>query len=166
MRKRFYKQSGVTLLETIVFIVVVSIALAAVVRVYTQVSTVDVDGSIRSRNLVDPALKTRALELAQAKLDEILSRKFDENTPTGGVPHCNSTGGTACAGIAVDSDFDDVGDYNGTTDTTHPNHSITVSVVEAGAELGLSAEHARRITVTVTVPSGSPIQLSAYKVNF
>lgn len=153
---------GVTLIELLVFIVVMAIALAAVVGVYSQ--------AVRGSN--DPLIRLRALELGQAQLDEILARKFDENTPNGGVPACDSTGGPVCAGIVADSDYDDVGDYNGFVDNSHSGYSIQVSVVEAGDDLGLIASRARLITVTVsapalsTSPSGSSINLSAYRVNF
>lgn len=151
-----FKCRGVTLVETIVFLVVVSIALAALVRVYTYAIV----------NSVDPAAKIRALELAQAQLDEILARKFDENTPSGGVPACDSTSGPACLGISPDGDFDDVGDYHGFTNNSDPNHTLTVSVVNAGADLGLPAAQARLIRVSATVPGGDSLTLSVYKANF
>ena len=156
---KFEKNLGVTLIETLVFMVVVSIALGALVKVFSSAVS----------DSVDPVVRTRALEIAQAQLDEILSRKFDENTPSGGVPACNSTAGIPCAGIVADTDFDDVGDFHFMPpDTSHPNHTVSVTVVEAGDELSsvVGNANARRITVTVTVPGSSNIQLSAYKVNF
>jgi MSHA pilin protein MshD len=147
---------GVTLIETMVFLVVVSIALVTLLRVYNQAVV----------NSVDPLLQVRALELAQAQLDEILARKFDENTPTGGVPACGSLGAAPCLGIVPDGEFDDVGDYDGLLDNSHPNHTIAVSVVEAGAELALPASQARRISVSVTVGGSDTLVLSVYKTNF
>lgn len=148
--------SGVTLIETMVFLVVVSIALVALVRVYTSAVT----------NSVDPVVRVRALELAQAQIDEILSRKFDENTPTSGVPACDSTAGVACLGIVGDGDYDDVGDYNGFVNNSDPNHTLTVSVISAGDEIGLPLNQARRITVSTTISGASDLVLSAYKTNF
>ena len=135
---------------------VISIALVALGRVYIQAVT----------NSVDPLARTRALELAQAQLDEILARRFDENTPTGGVPACDSADGPSCLGIVADSDFDDVGDYNGFVNTSFTNYSLSVAVVEAGAEIGLPNTQARRISVTATVPGASSLTLSVYKTNF
>ena len=149
-------QRGVTLIETIVFIVVVSIALVALVKVF----------SASVINSVDPVVRVRALELAQAQLDEILARKFDENTPTGGVPACDSASGVACAGIVADADYDDVGDFNNYTNNSYPNYSITVDVNNAGADLGLSVTQARLISVHVGMPGGDSLTLSSYKVNF
>ncbi len=147
---------GVTLVETLVFLVIVSIALAALVRVYTHAVA----------NSVDPVARTRALELAQAQLDAILARKFDENTPTGGVPACDTALGATCLGIVADADFDDIGDYNGFVNTSDPDHTLTVSVAAAGGELGIAAAQARRITVTATVPGAGDLILSVYKTNF
>ncbi|MFL0808808.1 MAG: type II secretion system GspH family protein [Agarilytica sp.] len=150
------RSRGVTLIETIVFLVVVGIALSALVQVYTYAMV----------NSVDPVVRARALELAQAQLDEVLARKFDENTPTGGVPACDSSAGVACLGIAPDGDFDDVGDYDGFVDNSNPNHTISVSVTEAGGDLGIPAAQARLISVNATVPGSSSLVLSVYKTNF
>lgn len=147
---------GVTLIETVVFLVVVSIALVALLRVY---------GAAVSAS-VDPVIQIRALEKAQAQMDEVLARKFDENTPTGGVPACDSSAGTPCAGIVADADYDDVGDFNGYSDTSEPNYTVGVSVVNAGSEIGITNTNARRITVVVSMPGGDSVTLSAYKVNF
>lgn len=149
-------QRGITLLETIVFMVVVSVALGGVLVAYNESMV----------SSVDPAIKIKALEKAQATMDLILTRKFDENTPAGGVPACNSSSGNTCLGIAADSDYDDVGDFNGYTDNSDTNYPISVTVVEAGGALGLNANAARRINVTVATPDGKSIVLSAYKVNF
>lgn len=147
---------GFTLIEMIMFIVIVSIGLTVLVRVFSQ--------SVGQS--VDPAMRIKALEKGQAIMDDILARKFDENTPTGGVPACDSTDGVACAGISADSDYDDVGDYNGYTDNSEPSFSASVTVVSAGSELGITNTDARRITVVVNMPDGNDVTLSAYKVNF
>lgn len=149
-------QGGFTLMEVIVFIVVVAIAMGALLAVFND-SVV---------NSVDPAVRIKALEKAQATLDEILARKFDENTPTGGVPACDSLTGLPCNGISPDGDFDDVGDYHGYADNSDVRFPLSVSVTQAGGDLGLAAARARRITVNVTMPGGGTLTLSAYKVNF
>lgn len=147
---------GVTLIEILVFIIAVSIALVALLSVF--------NASVISS--VDPLVRVRALTLAQAQLDEILARKFDENTPTGGVPACDTTAGIPCAGIIADSDYDDVGDFHNYVNNSHANYPVSVSVQNAGADLGLPAAQARLITVTVGMPGGDALRLAAYKVNF
>lgn len=150
-------QVGFTLVEVIVFIVVIAIAMGALLAVFntTVIQT------------VDPIVRIKALEKGQALMDEILARKFAENTPTGGVPACGSlAAGVACTPIAADGDFDDVGDYHGYTDTTDAQFPVSVVVANAGSDFGLSADHARRITVSVGMPDGNILRLTAYKVNF
>ncbi len=158
-KHRSHQQSGVTLIELVVFIVVVSIALGTLFSVFK-------DSIINS---VDPMIRVRALECAQAKLDEVIARKFDENTPTGGVPACGSAeiGATVCAGIAADAAFDDIGDYNG-QNFVDGDCNVSVSVVGEGTDLGLAddANLVRRVTVTSTMVDGNTIRLSAYRTNF
>ena len=150
--------SGVTLLEMVVFIVVLSIGLTAMVTVMNN----------HLSNSIDPIANTRALECAQTKLDEISARKFDENSPTGGVPACGSAepGAVSCLGINPDTDFDDVGDYSGQVDNSDSNCSVTVTVVDGGGDLGISANQARRITVDVISPGGGRSTLTTYRTNF
>lgn len=150
------KQSGVTLLELITFIVVVSIALSGLLYAYQQAMS----------NSVDPIVKILALQRAQATMDQILTRKFDENTPSGGEPACDSSTGVQCAGIIADSDYDDVGDFNGYIDQSDADYPLSVTVTAAGDELGLPVSQARRITVEVQLPGGNSIALASYKVNY
>ncbi len=148
---------GVTLVELIVFIVIISVALVVLLNVF----------AFQVTNSVDPVARVKALERGQAVLDEILSRKFAEDTPTGGVPACGSVDDPdgICAGITSDGDFDDVGDYNGITDNTDSNYPVSIQVAPAGADLGLG-NNGRLITVTVTASNGETLTLNAYKANF
>lgn len=150
------RMSGVTLIEVIVFIVVVNLALVAVLQIYGQAVV----------NSVDPIVRIRASELARATLDDVLTRKFDEATPSGGAPACGSTGAPACVGVAADGDYDDVGDYNGYTDSSYSGYPISVAVAYAGGDLGLSNTAAKKITVTVGMPDGNSVVLAAYKANY
>ena len=147
---------GVTLIEVIVFIVVVNLALVAMLQIYGQAVV----------NSVDPIVRVRATELARATLDDVLTRKFDEATPSGGMPACGSAGAAACVGVAADSDYDDVGDYNGFSDSSYSGYPISVAVAYAGADLGLSNTAAKKITVTVGMPDGNTVVLAAYKANY
>ncbi|SMF34648.1 MSHA pilin protein MshD [Alteromonadaceae bacterium Bs31] len=156
MHKITKAHKGVTLIEAIVFLVVIGVALTALLSVFNE----------KVVKSVDPVVKARALEIAQAQLDEILSRKFDQNSPTGGVPACGISAGVACLGIVADSAFDDVGDYNGYTDNSDPQYLIAVSVINAGGEMGLPAAQARRVTVTVSMSGGDQLRLSAFRANF
>ncbi len=147
---------GFTLIELLAFILVISVGLAGLLFSFNF-------GVVHS---VDPITRIKGLEKSQALLDEILSRRFDENTPAGGIPACDSAQGVACAGIASSLDYDDVGDYHGYSDTSEAGYSLSVTVVNAGTELGITNTQARRITVTTQMPDNRTITLSAYKANF
>lgn len=149
----FSRFLGVTLIELLVFIVIVAVALVTFLSVF----------SFQVTHSVDPVARVRALEKGQALLDEILARKFADNTLTGGVPACmlcdpigTSTGGTD----------NDVGDYDGYSDISDPRYPVNVAVSEAGTDLNITNEQARLITVTVGVPGGGSLRLSTYRVNF
>jgi len=140
-------QPGVTLLEMIVFIVVVSIALTALTAVYNQ--------SVSRSS--EPLIRQRALNLAQAKMDEVLALKYDAMTPTGGVPACDSIGAPACNN-ATDSDMNDVDDFNNQTDTPYSGYQRVVTVT--------LLNDVKRIQVRVSAPDASSILLTAEKANF
>lgn len=142
-------QFGVSLLEMIVFIVVVSIALGTLLSVYSQ----------SARSNVDPIIRLRLLEAAQSRLDEVIALKYDAATPTSGVPACGSTNGVACTGNVDNGRLNNVSDYNGLPpDFPYPNYSRQVVVATEGDR--------KRITVTVTAPDGQSLALSAYRYNF
>ncbi len=124
------EQYGVTLVELIVFIVVISIALVGVIGVY-QTAMV---------NSVDPVVRMKTLELAQARLDAVMA-----------LPYSDPDG-------ADGGDFDDVDDYHNITDTPAPNYSRLVTVAENASE--------KLVTVTVTNPNGDQLSLASYRVNF
>ncbi len=140
-------QCGVSLIELIVFIIVVGVASGALFKVYNY--------SV-SRN-ADPIIQVRALELAQTKLDEVLALKYDANTPTGGIPACGATGGVACNNT-TDANMNDVDDFNNVIDTPYTGYTRTVTVT--------TANNLKLITVTVTGPRSYSIRLAAQRANF
>lgn len=111
-------QYGLSLVELVVFILVVGIAFTAIMSVYIQTGA-------RSG---DAMLRLRTTELAQSLMEEILLKKYDERTPQSGncvrFPSGNSrcSGGPqalaqTAAGFGSDSGetrpiFDDVDDYH------------------------------------------------------
>ncbi len=68
------QQHGVTLIEMVIFIVIVGIAVTAVMTVYINVG----------RTAADPMVRIRSIELGQAMLEEILLKAYDDGTPPGG----------------------------------------------------------------------------------
>lgn len=140
--KNIVLQTGVTLIELIVFIVVVSIALLALTNVFNQAAMSN----------VDPLIRIRALEAAQAKLDEIIALKYDEATPTGGIPACSLCTNTP------DSNYNDVDDFHGWSDTPYTGYSRSVTVT--------TNSNIKTISVTVNAPSGISLTLAAERANF
>ncbi|MDY6978297.1 MAG: prepilin-type N-terminal cleavage/methylation domain-containing protein [Pseudomonadota bacterium] len=173
--------TGFTLVEMVVFIVVLAVGLSGVVLVI-------------NRTLLDAPealVNTRAMEISQLYLDEILAKKYDNNTPQGGTPPCNTAGNPCIPDdtcnhadpntFGSDSEsrdqFDDVDDYCTTdfqtvadaNDNDLPNYDgydIKVDVVYAGTDLGLNLDQAKRITVTVRTPRNQQIPVTVYRTNF
>jgi len=171
MKSRHHKivQKGMTLVEMVISIVLISIAMTAMLTAF----------STTMGRSADPLWKNKSLKLAQAYLDEILSKKYDENTPVGGIPaptsiSCNVAGP---AGGGRDN-YDTVDDYNGLSDnppklvtdtdmTGYDDYTVNVTVVCAGSDVGLSDnKYAKLITVTVISPNNSAMPFSVYRGNF
>lgn len=159
-------QRGATLVELVITIVIISVAIAGVVGAF---------GLIAGRS-ADPLNQTRAVALAQIYMDEILSRRYDDNTPVGGVPR--QMGCTINTEESDRADYDDVDDYNAISGAApenaegaaltadYANFSVSITVVCAGDEIGLAADEAKRVDLTVTDPSGQAYDFSAYKANY
>ncbi len=188
-------QKGITLIELIVTIVILSVALIGISAVITS-------GLSQSANTL---FELRAVALGQAYLDEILSKKFDERTRNSGIPPCVDPmlSGRACSNPLITEEgsrtnYDDVDDYNGLDEgvngigplrdaegnlrTGYPNYRVQVSVRRIAVGVGQAEEFplvnfvtnpkpddifdAKLITVTVSDGSATGIQFSAYKSNF
>jgi len=168
-------QAGFTLVELVVFIVVVSLALTGVILVINRTVTLAPEALVR----------TRALEIAQAYLDEIATRRYDENTGQGGVPRCDSSdpGAQPCSNVLgpegeTRAVFDDVDDYHGLDDSPpvdvagnpfpgYDGYRVRISVAYAGAEVGLANDRlAKRVSLVITAPDGQTIPVTFYRGNF
>lgn len=174
-------EAGFTLVEMVVFIVVLAVGLSGVVLVINR-TLLDAPGAL---------VNTRAMEIAQLYLDEILAKKYDDNTPQGGTPPCN-TGGNSCIPddtcdhadpntFGSDSEsrdqFDDVDDYcttdfqtvadaNGNVLPNYDGYDIKVDIVYAGTDIGLNLDQAKRVTATVRTPRNQQIPVTVYRTNF
>jgi MSHA pilin protein MshD len=145
-----HRNRGVTLIELVIAITIVAISVTAVVGALTAISTRSADAMVRQQ----------AIAVAQAYLEEILERPIAD--PDGVEPE--SGRGT----------YDDIGDYNGLTDTgAHDqfgnaiaqlaNYNVAVAVAQSSALTGVPAASTRRVDVTVTHTSGVAIKLSGYR---
>lgn len=170
---RINSARGFTLVEIIVSIVAFGILMALMVNVFAP-------EVVRG---ADSLYSMRAAELGQSYLEEILGKRFAENSPPGNVTRCNP-----CDAIGIDpgetagvqTTFDDVDDYNtltpalnaqpldqsGNVRAGYENFHVWVSVANDGASVGLNAGDAKRIEVTILDPRGAQYIFSAYKTNF
>ena len=160
---------GFTLIELIVFILIVSVGVIGILLVM----------NVTVKSSADPVVRKQSLAMAEAILDEVLSREFAN--PAGGY---TETAPATCANRAL---YDDVSDYACFDGTTHSKeihgdstlgsspiaalaaYRATVVVdATAGAVLGaIPVGQIKKVTVTVTVTGGSEtIQLSGYRANY
>ncbi len=161
-------QRGATLVELVMTIVIISIAIAGVVGAF----------SLIAGRSADPLNQTRAVALSQLYFDEILSRKYDHDTPDGGVPRETGCSIGREAGESDREDFNDVDDYDGLDesppldadgdplDSAYQNFRVQVSVACSGGEVGLPGDDAKRIGLTITDPSGNDYAFTGYRGNF
>lgn len=109
--RRCVRQRGITLIELVISIAILAIALVGITQLLSG-------GLARS---ADTMLESRTVALAQAYLDEILGKRFDENTRDSGVPPCrNSLGSIRVCSAALGPEsgetratYDDVDDFDG-----------------------------------------------------
>jgi MSHA pilin protein MshD len=156
------RQNGASLVELIISIVIITVAVIGVLLVMQHTS-------LRS---ADPMVRHQGVAIAEAYLDEILSKAFSEPsaTPESGVAEAGETR----------VDYDDVRDYLSLPDTVVRDQngnsinnleSYNVSVAIVGNTLGSAgapapAMDALRVTVTVTHPSGFNSIISGYRTNY
>lgn len=159
--------SGATLIELVMTIVIISVAIAGVVGAFALITG-------RS---ADPLNQTRAVELAQLYMDEIITRKYDHNAPEGGVPRYNGSCNIATEeGAGNRGQFNDVDDYDGLEDSPpadaqgpldgYNGFTVEVEVRCDNDGLDLPAGQAKRIDLSITAPGNQTFVFSAYKANF
>jgi MSHA pilin protein MshD len=175
-RRRRLRAAGFTLVELLIFVVVVSAALAGVLRVFGEAAW----------KSADPAQRRQALAIAESLLEEVQLMPFTFcDSEDANVETASSTAGCAGAADAVGPEagetrfasppFDHVNDYHGyamsgivdITNTAVPGLSgYAASVGVAAATLNTitaASGDALRITVTVTMPGGDTLVLDGYR---
>jgi MSHA pilin protein MshD len=169
-RRYYQRQKGVTLVELVISIVIISIAMVAVLNSF----------SVSISQSADPLWRNKTLKLAQFYLDEILSKPYDESTPLGGIPHVANP---SCAALGPDGSesratYDDVDDYDGlvdappvslvgSIDSSYDQYSVSVTVSCDGSNVSASGNnHAKKVLVVITSPGQSPVSFATYKGNY
>lgn len=185
--------SGFTLIETVVGIVVLAISFSVITTLIYPI----VEQS------ADQLHQVKAAELGQSMLNEIQNKAFDENSDkTGGIIRCAEISASACTlNNSLGSDtgesrinYDDVDDYDGLSfdfeadpieyiensqgqslGDLYLGYSLDVSVCNDGDYDGVCSDKiagntdtstAKLITVTIRTPTGFDIQFSTYRANF
>jgi MSHA pilin protein MshD len=181
------RSRGITLVELIVFIVIVSVAVAGVL------TTLDT----ANRSSTDPMIRKQALAIAEALLEEVRLQPFtfcdpDDPNAANAFSSADCTGGaggsndesrlplgfeTGETRTGATTPFDNVSDYNGFSmgpgiiDLSGAAiagldaYSATVSV--ANQAIGaVPASDAALITVTVTGPANTTVVLHGYRVRY
>lgn len=166
-----HPQHGLTLVELIVFIVIVGVALAGVLTVLNHTT----------RHSADPMLRKQALTIAEALLEEVTLQPFtwcdpdDANAATAtGHAGCttaeNNLAPEAGEVRASATPLDNVNDYNGLTTTTNiagggaAGYAATVTVAQSSLN-GIAAAASLLITVSVTA-GGETIELQGYRTRY
>jgi MSHA pilin protein MshD len=140
-------QLGLTLVELILSMVIISIALVGIFSVM----------NLTIKHSADPMVQHQAVAIAESYLEEILLQTYSGGSST------------------QRADYDDVDDYHGLSDTgVHDQngnsitglsqYTITVSV---SAPVTLTdGVNAKKITVTVADPNSTSINLVGYKTDY
>lgn len=175
------RQRGLSLIETVIFIVVLGIGIAGLAVIYNQMTLAS----------VDPLVRKQAVAIASSLMEEIQLRPFtycDPDDPavfTAASPAGCATpevigaeGGETRYGPTF---FDNVSDYaafppmagsiqdiTGTTIAGLTGYSATVAIVAAGGDFpaAIPAAEALRITVTVTGPANIQVVLQGYRLRY
>lgn len=181
-------QSGTSLVELIMFIVIVSVALAGILLVMNATT----------KNSADPMIRKQALAVAESLLEEVELMPFTFCDPddANAASAVTATGGCAVAAneesaaigpevgetrYSVTTPFDNVSDYHGFDSVTDggikditggtiaalSGYSAAVSVVAADfGGITAASGDALQITVTVTGPSGSPVVVEGIRTRY
>ena len=172
-------QAGLSLVELIMFIIIVSVGVAGILSVF----------NLTTQKSADPQVRRQMLAVAEALLEEVQFKPFtlcdpdDPNAATA-VISADCTGGT---GGAYDESklplgfeagetratYDNVSDYNGLSlspasdinGTPITGYSATVSVIQQQFEASVPLDASLRMTVTVT-HGGDSLSLSGYRLRY
>ena len=174
-------QAGLSLIELVMFIVIVGIGVAGILSVL----------NLTAQKSADPMIRKQMLAAAESLLEEVELMPFtycdpDDPAvltalnPAGCVTAEGTTTIPAGEGRGTATPFDNVGDYGGTTGTLTispltdvsnspigmlAGYSATVNVATS-ALVGIAAADSLLITVTVTASTGESLALSGYRTRY
>jgi MSHA pilin protein MshD len=182
-------QRGISLIELITFIVIISVALVGILLVM----------NITIRSSADPLIHKQALAIAESLLEEVESMPFTwcdpddasavtatsqagctypEATPPGGPETIGGVTEARYGGAGVNSQFDNVNDYAGfgmadgaildiNSFGGAPTGYTVAPIVITPTALGtIQASESLLITVKVTGPDNVPVTLDGYRTRY
>ena len=147
------RQSGTTLIELVIAIVIIAIAASSVLMVL----------STSIAHSADPMVRHQAVAIAEAYLEEITLKSFAD--PDG------------VDGEASRDLYDDVNDYNGLVDAGArdqfdaaiadlSDYTVSVAVTASSALPSIASTDLFLISVTITHSANINFSVSAYRANF
>lgn len=159
-----YGQRGFTLIEVIIFIVVVAAGLAGILSVSNTVV----------KSSADPVVRKQTIAIAESLLEEILLKEYcDPDTVDASTnpPTCGAHTTEASRNL-----YDDVDDYNGYSTASGITDMVGAAVpglgsyniapaVTVAASNDLTGVPSKKVTVSVTGAAGT-ITLSGYRSNY
>lgn len=150
MPVRLNSQNGVTLVELIISMVIISIAVTGVFTVMNYTVS----------HSADPLMKQQAIAIAEAYMEEILLQAYDD-------PNGSNVGETRAS-------YDNVDDYRNLNDIgAHDQHGVAVGnlteykvgvAVDTVTITGIT--DVQQVTVTVSAPGVTSLSLVGYKFNY
>lgn len=175
---RRHRARGLTLIELLLFIVVVGIALAAMLQVFVAATQAS----------ADPMIRRQQLAIAESLLREIQLMPFTWCDPDdANVDAASGTSGCATTAEAIGPEagetrygpsyFDNVNDYQGFTMSGIRDignaavsglsgYAASVSVAPAALDSLSAAGEALKITVTITGPDASTLVLQGWRTRY
>jgi MSHA pilin protein MshD len=178
---------GVTLIELVVFIVIVGVALAGLFAAFDTITKAS----------ADPQVRKQVLAIAESLMEEVALMPFTYCDPDdANAATASSSAGCAVAANSEDAvmgpeggetrynsanPFDNVSDYHGFSMTSGIQdisnatiaglgaYSASITVAQAGLASGanaIPAAEALRISVTVTGPGGVSTTLEGYRTRY
>lgn len=150
-------EAGLTLVELIVAMVVISVALVGVMSVI----------NFTTSHSADPVLRHQALAIAEAYMEEVILKEFLD-------PDTGDICPTKEANRAL---YDNVCDYNGLVDngvrnqngqaiTGLENYRVSVAVAQESFGSSGNLVDGLRIDVEVTDPAGESLTLISYRADY
>lgn len=150
------RQLGFTLIELIIFIVVVGIGLAGILTVSTTVV----------RSSADPMLRKQSIVIAESLLEEILLKDYSK--PSGSTVVGFASGGARNLYDCVD-DYNTYATTTGIVDTTGTAvaglSSFNISPAVVVSTFTMGAVTVKKVVVSVTGPQGT-FSLTGYRGNY